>query len=403
MRESTYEVCKRWRACVASLVVVLLTTLVVDVPAIAQDDSSQSAPPAPSVDWRQTGLTGQATGMIFTPASGALFVQAAAPGAAVQGYQTPLMRSDDGGKTWRAAITSRTDLTGISVDPSSQFTVYAEGPHPAPTTPPTPTPPQNVFKSTDDSQTFSPVYPIASPDQVLDLEPSPAASNVLYMLMSGSATRFLESSSDGGATWKSVFTIDPKSSPNCQVQTTLLQPHPTNAQRVFFGGGCYPFRGTGGQPLLQSMDGGATFTPILLGSGQAPYHVIGGGGSNPTRLYAAMLATVPAAPTDVYRSDDDGATWNSIYELQGPDTTTSSPNHLTAMTYNPANPDQLFFAVSGPGGGVQVSQDGGATWSYLGQPTTNIGTVADLAIGIDGMNLYAATDQGLWVYPLSGS
>lgn len=395
----------RWRrARVASslgVVAALLATLAAVSPATAQDDDTGAAVPAPSVDWQQTGLTGRATGNLFTPASGALFVQAAPPGGALHGYQTPLMRSDDAGKTWRPAITNRTDLTGISVDPASQFTVYAEGPRPPTATPPTRTPPQLIFKSTDDSQTFSPVYPIASTDQVLDLEPSPADSNVLYMLMKGSATSFLESSQDGGATWKSVFTIDPQASPNCRVVTSLLHPHPTNAQHLFFGGGCYAVNDTGGQPLLQSMDGGATFTSILQGSGQAPSGVVGGAGANPTRLYAAMEATRPGAPSDVYRSDDDGATWNSVYELQGPDARTSSPNHVTAMTYNSTNPDQVYLAVSGPGGGVQATQDGGEAWSYVGNPATSIGTVTDLAVGIDGKNLYAATDEGLWVYPLS--
>ena len=39
-----------------------------------------------------------------------------------------------------------------------------------------------------------------------------------------------------------------------------------------------------------------------------------------------------------------------------------------------------------------------ATWSDLGRQ--DIGAVSDLALGVDGRNLYAATDQGLWRLPL---
>jgi len=43
---------------------------------------------------------------------------------------------------------------------------------------------------------------------------------------------------------------------------------------------------------------------------------------------------------------------------------------------------------------VRVSTDAGATWSDLG--TLPVGEVHDLALGIDGANLYVGTDQGVW-------
>ena len=43
-------------------------------------------------------------------------------------------------------------------------------------------------------------------------------------------------------------------------------------------------------------------------------------------------------------------------------------------------------------GGVKASSNG--TWGDLGRQ--DLGTIADLALGIDGVNLYAASDQGLW-------
>jgi hypothetical protein len=43
---------------------------------------------------------------------------------------------------------------------------------------------------------------------------------------------------------------------------------------------------------------------------------------------------------------------------------------------------------------VRVSTDAGATWTDIG--TLPVKSIYDLALGIDGANLYAATDQGVW-------
>jgi hypothetical protein len=43
---------------------------------------------------------------------------------------------------------------------------------------------------------------------------------------------------------------------------------------------------------------------------------------------------------------------------------------------------------------VTASFDAGRSWSPLGRQ--DLGTLYDLALGIDGQNLYAATDQGVW-------
>ena len=43
---------------------------------------------------------------------------------------------------------------------------------------------------------------------------------------------------------------------------------------------------------------------------------------------------------------------------------------------------------------VRVTGGSGATWTDLG--TIPVAQVNDLMLGIDGANLYAATDQGVW-------
>jgi hypothetical protein len=49
---------------------------------------------------------------------------------------------------------------------------------------------------------------------------------------------------------------------------------------------------------------------------------------------------------------------------------------------------------------LQESYDGGLSWSAVGQAIA--GSVHDLVLGVDGRNLYAATDSGVWRRTLSG-
>jgi hypothetical protein len=54
----------------------------------------------------------------------------------------------------------------------------------------------------------------------------------------------------------------------------------------------------------------------------------------------------------------------------------------------------VYVGLTGDGSGVVTTPDGGATWCSLGLEP--IGPVRDLVLGIDGRNLYAATDTGVW-------
>ena len=75
---------------------------------------------------------------------------------------------------------------------------------------------------------------------------------------------------------------------------------------------------------------------------------------------------------------------------------------IGGLAYDPAQPDHVFVGFSGvPSldsieaiGSVLASLDGGASWLSVG--CQDVGPVHDLALGIDGRNLYASTDTGLW-------
>ena len=99
-----------------------------------------------------------------------------------------------------------------------------------------------------------------------------------------------------------------------------------------------------------------------------------------------------SGPARLFRSDDDGAHWNPIWDT-GATVATSG-----GLAFDPNNPDTVYVAVgttADPSAtGVQVSQDAGQTWSTVGSP--NIGWVHDLARTADGSALFAATNEGVW-------
>ena len=94
----------------------------------------------------------------------------------------------------------------------------------------------------------------------------------------------------------------------------------------------------------------------------------------------------------LYRGDDDGGTWTEVFA-------STSGASITGLAYDPEAPDRVYIALN-TSGVVKASATGGATWTDLGCRT--LPRINDLAPGVDGLNLYAATDEGVWRLSLAG-
>jgi hypothetical protein len=143
-----------------------------------------------------------------------------------------------------------------------------------------------------------------------------------------------------------------------------------------------------------------------------PQAIVGGHSAAPQRWYLALNRDQRFGGSLLTRSDDDGATWATALDYVGgglndPDKSNWSIK-IAALAYDAANPDSVFVArnafVQGSPptlttSGVTVSQDGGQTWNDLG--SQQVGTIADLALGIDGHYLFLATDRGVARLPLT--
>ena len=380
---------KLWLAAAAALLVAMSGPgrLHAQASASSQDSGSQ---------WEQLTLSGDVI-QLFTPASGAFF-------ALTSAHQ--LFRSDDAGAHWRLVRLPPpgTGFHGrheIEVDPTDHQVVYAAGA-------------DGLYQTTDDAASWHVVMPFGQDmgwniDEILV---SPADHNLLFARLwthpggnpnDSELGSTVWRSGDRGRTWQAI-----------QVRSAgPITPHPTDPSRLF---------AALGKAFLTSNNQGDSFSLLQLVDGErgasgGPEHaLVGGRGALPGRWYTAVWDDQYAAPrfeppfagSDLYRSDDDSGTWTDVLAfhdgspgtlMSGLASDPSNPDHVWAMltTRTPDPQDAQHLLKSSR---LQASGDDGLTWSDMGQAID--GSVSDLVLGVDGANLYAATDSGVWRLPLNG-
>jgi photosystem II stability/assembly factor-like uncharacterized protein len=205
---------------------------------------------------------------------------------------------------------------------------------------------------------------------------------------------------DGGATWKSVFDDQPISS----IGSIAIAR--SNPNIVYVGSGEANIRGNvaAGNGIYKSIDAGKTWTHVWKQEGQIGTMVVHP--SNPDIAFAAVLghAFGPNPERGVYRTRDGGKTWEQVLkksELAG----------ASDVAMDPANPAVLFagfwetvrrpweLVSGGPGSGLYVSRDGGDTWKELTGGALPSGTWGKVGVAVapsDGRRVYALieADQG---------
>jgi hypothetical protein len=240
---------------------------------------------------------------------------------------------------------------------------------------------------------------------------SAADPRVVYLALTGNESisahfRFLRSL-DGGASWEPLEEFN---NSLCGWGVRVLLAHPTDARRVFRTANCYAGRNLS-DALRQSLDQATTWASLFEPRLAFPAALVGGQGAAPTRFYLAANHDSRSGGASLYRTDDDGATWTAILAFQGGGTIgqPEAPNvQIGGLAYDPAAPDRIYVGLNEyasnagnstrTGSRVTASADGGQTWMDLGRQ--DLGTISELALGIDALNLYAATDQGIWRLPL---
>jgi hypothetical protein len=189
----------------------------------------------------------------------------------------------------------------------------------------------------------------------------PRAPDTLYFSTSGHVFR----TDDRGEHWRAAYTAraeKPAGAPESRtgwwrstgLEVTCLNAiavHPQNPDRLYL---CYMDIG-----LLQSFDGGATFTQTVEGMRyRGNTFTIAFDPDNPNIAYAGT-GRWESNQGDVCRSDDGGMTWRVVGspETGLPDGQT---RHLIVDRDSPPGARRLYVSVNE--GGIFCSEDGGASW-----------------------------------------
>jgi hypothetical protein len=298
--------------------------------------------------------------------------------------------SHDGGVTWRP-IFDRAPSLGVgdpgalAIDPVNTNIVYVgttsrEGSVFAGLAKTT-QPPAGLFKSTDGGASWiqlGSAYPPGPPSNagilfsqlitVVIVDPT----NPQTVYLASNAGLFV--STDGGLNWKQG------AAPAGDVRTLALDATSPAGARVLYAG-------VYGVGVVQSIDGGLTWTTILNGSTPAVAAALAGGGigkvvvalappaspPSPTGiqvLYATMVGTGTAPPNlGVFLSKDQGATWTA-QSATGLAALTGAPQfrgYSFLMAVDPQSPgdgvgDILYFGATHQA----RSSDAGGSFSALG-------------------------------------
>jgi len=159
--------------------------------------------------------------------------------------------------------------------------------------------------------------------------------------------------------------------------------------------------------LQRSDDDGATWTDNLVLPVFARYWA-GSRGPAGERLYLAGSRDPREGGSAAIGSVDGGAAWTQILAFEGGGANSDGPLvEFGGLAIDPANPSMIWLGLNRSAalavprtfeGEVLASGDGGLTWTSLsGSPLARIN---DLAIGIDGRFLFAATETGVYRLPL---
>jgi photosystem II stability/assembly factor-like uncharacterized protein len=342
----------------------------------------------PGPDWEPTAL-GSPVERLFAPRSGAFFART----------KDAFLRSDDGGASWRqVSLPANAKIAGV--DPTNHTILYAAGP-------------AGLYKTADDAASWQLI--VSTDAGVGPLAISPVDHNLLYLtLLTGNSVRrngyFFRRSRDGGVSWQELEGSDNPVS--CGYSTLILQADPSDVNQVYRARSCYS-GSTHDVTMQHSTDQGATWSDLLHVDGEEIARLVGMASGRMYAIGNAGNAMASGPNSSLLRTDDGGNTWQEVLPLPGnwshgvrddqgnlvlddQGHAVSVPLHVVrihALTYDPAQPDRVYLARD-EASQIQASTDGGLTWTDAGQ--REFSAVNDLTVGIDGRNLYAATDEGVW-------
>lgn len=266
-----------------------------------------------------------------------------------------IRKSVDSGVTWTTVFSSTAAIFKIAIDPLDSDILYA------------PTIGHGAFKSTNGGQTWSQLASLTSA-VVWTIAIDPRDSDVLY---AGTNEDGIWKSTDVGITW--CPTGSSAQYPVCSIAVDS-----SSANTIYAG--------TNGGGVWISSDDGGTWNS-----------------AGPSGSMVFSLAIDPAAATifagtnsaGAIASSDLGATWSAL-DIGIDDAI--RPGY--GLWIDPANSQNILLGYEAPIG-IFGTQDGGSTWSVVGQGFTGIGSRGVAFDPTDSRRVYAGALVGSMLFKSS--
>jgi photosystem II stability/assembly factor-like uncharacterized protein len=213
---------------------------------------------------------------------------------------------------------------------------------------------------------------------------------------------------DAGRTWTPIFDSQPIASIGALAVST------SDPNIIYVGTGEADMRSdiSFGAGVYKSVDAGRSWSYLGLSDTRQIGRVLVDP-KNPDVVLVAALGHGfgPNSERGVYRTTDGGKTWTRVLykdENTGAIDLAYDPDNsrtVYASLWNARRPPYNSYPpITGPGGGLYKSTDGGATWKDIaghGLPTGTLGRIGlDVVAGQHGKRVYALIDSGTTPGPL---
>jgi len=338
----------------------------------------------PEGQWVQSGLPGLAVHTLIPDPTDGQVLYATTPQA--------VHKTTDGGQSWSVLTTEVPNVVAMAVDPQNLATLYTYS-----------WPKFSDFavdfegwrKSTDGGQTWFDPYQGPSEQAargVNSLVIDPANPQVLYAgtaYQSGNYGRILKSE-DGAATWQLVYTIQSVMGAGDVTALAIpaLRPGVVYATHSVYHGGV----------VLKTTDGGTNWTD--LGDREmlsAPTALVLDDQEGLRAFVAWQQPT--GAGVRLHCTTDGGLNWSQCEAGLPPSGTWGA-----SLAMDRSHPQRAFVGLSGEGAGVYATEDGGGHWTLLDQGGgPALEQVLRLAYSASSGILYAGTEDGVWMFPITRS